>query len=502
MRPSHFRYTALILGCLATWPTIAADTPAPIDRVKLTDGSLTCPQIQDEVKQMEGIVTEAQASQSSGQTKNTAGAAAGVAADVASRTGIFGALGGLGGHLFGSVASKAAAQSVEQQGATDAAQAAERQKQAQARKEYLSQLYLSKSCGSTDAKAAAAAQASLTTQAAPAASTAPPPTFGTPKLTVIYGERLKGIKRVAVASFTVQFVDSQIGEVTTQHNLGSGGGMLNTYQLSSRVVGTDFKDALARDRMQDTTNTLYQDFLSNLKSAGLDVVPPEKLLASENFKKFAARGATTPRVEDAEAQKSNGHGAIRSVFISPPGLPLVIKAAEGNEGVDWLNKGTSVFSPSEPDWTLTFTGRLGLSSTSFLWNEKDVQKEFDSATLHVRIFVPLAVIDVGQGARLDWTRAKIEPGVLLGNRFTRMTVGVNGDYSYIFLGEDFKVPGVIEYTVEEVPASNPLQAAVGVKRKLYPSTLYVDRYWRDVPEASRVVFKSLVKTLRDGQSPV
>ncbi len=497
MRHPRLHFTALVLACMTAWPGWAADVSAPIDRIKLTDGNLSCSQIQDEVKQMDGIVAEAQAAQSSGKTQATAGAVAGAAADVASRTGIFGAIGGLGGHLFGSVASKAAAQTVEQQGSTSAVQAAERQKQAQARKEHLAQLYLSKSCGNTDPQAAAAAQASLSAQAAPQATLAPPPVFDTPSLTVINGERLKGLKRVAVASFTVQFVESQVGEVTQRANLGSNG-VISITQHVSRAVGVDFNDALKRDRMQDATNALYQDLLNELKASGLDVVPHEKLQAAASYKTFARQGATTPRVEDAEAQKSSGQGAIRSVFMAPPGMPLVIKGGSGSQDIDYLNTGSSMFSPTVPDHTLTFAGRLSLYATNFQFYEKDVQKEFDTATLHVRIFVPLAVIEVDQGTYANWTKAKITPGVLLGNRFTRMTVGVNGEYSYVFLKNDFKVPGVIEYTVEESPHPNPVRAMVGEKVKTYPSTLYVERYWRDVPEATRVVFKSFTQALKNG----
>lgn len=493
MPSPRLRCSVLAVSYLAACPVLAADAPTPIERIKLTDGALTCQQMQDEVKQMEGIVGEAQAGQSSGQTKATAGAAAGVAADVASRTGMFGALGGLGGHLFGSVASKAAAQTVQQQGGMDAAQAAERQKQALARKEHLTQLYLSKNCGGD----AGAVQAAATPAPQATATPSPPPVFDTPALTVIHGERLKGLKRVAVASFTVQFVESQVGEVTQRANLGSNG-VTSITEYVSRAVGVDFSDALKRDRMQDTTNALYQDLLNELKTSGLDVVPPEKLQAATSYKTFARQGATTPRVEDAEAQKSSGQGAIRSVFMAPPGLPLVIKGASGGQDIDYLNTGSSMFSPTVPDHTLTVTGRLSLYATNFQFYEKDVQKEFDTATLHVRVFVPLAVIEVDHGTYANWTKAKITPGVLLGNRFTRMTVGVNGDYSYVFLKNDFKVPGVIEYTVEESPHPNPVRAMVGEKVKTYPSTLYVDRYWRDVPEATRVVFKSFSQTLKNG----
>lgn len=484
---------ALALSSLLGLPASAQQAPTPIERVKLTDGNLTCQQMLDEAGEMDKVVTETQALQASGQNKATAGQAAGVAAEVASRSGFFGAIGGLGGHIFGSVASKAAATTVEQQGATDAVQAAERQKQALARKEHLTQLYLNRNCGTNEAGKTSAAQPPAPATNSPSPTT-PAPVFGQPQLNVVNGEPLSKVRRVAVASFTVQFVEAQVGEVTQLHNLGSNG-VTTLYQASSRTVGVDFGQALARERMQETTNALYQEFLKELQTAGLEVVAPEKLLASENYKKFAARGATTPRVEDAEAEKSSGQGAIRSVFMSPPGLPLVIKGGSGGESIDYLNTGSSAFSPAVPDHTLTFAGRLSLYSTSFVWNEKDVQKEFGAATLHVRTFVPLAVIEVDQGRNRDWTKAKIEPGVLLGNRFTRMTVGIDGSYSYVFLGSDFKVPGVIEYRVEESPHPNAMRAMLGEKVRTFPSTLHVDRYWRDVPEASRVVYKSFVKAL-------
>ena len=132
-----------------------AQAPAPIERIKITDNDLTCRQILDEHAGMDKVIADAKAAQSSGQTTATAGQAAGVAAEVASRTGLFGALGGLTGHLVGSVASKTAANVAEQSGQQDAASAAERQKQALARKEHLTQLFLAKNCSTESSPATA-----------------------------------------------------------------------------------------------------------------------------------------------------------------------------------------------------------------------------------------------------------------------------------------------------------------------------------------------------------
>ncbi len=139
----------------------------PIERVRITDNDLGCQQILDERNVMDKAIADAKAAQSSGQNTATAGQAAGVAAEVASRTGLFGSLGGLGGHIFGTVASKTAANVAEQSGQQDAAKAAEREKQALARKEHLTQVFLAKGCSAADPSAPP-----RTTNAAPAVAAA------------------------------------------------------------------------------------------------------------------------------------------------------------------------------------------------------------------------------------------------------------------------------------------------------------------------------------------
>lgn len=486
----------------ALFPVLAglAHAQAPIERIKITDNDLGCRQIMDEHGEMDKVIADARAAQSSGQTTATAGQAAGVAAEVASRTGLFGSLGGLGGHIFGTVASKTAANVAEQSGQQDAASAAAREKQALARKEHLSSLFLAKNCSTDNPSANTAPPATAAAAPSPAAppptAVSPPPTFAEPVISVLSADNMKGYKRVAIASFTVQFTEAQVGEVKNRAKLGTAGGV-TLHQVKSRVVGVDFSDALSRSRMQEATNALYQDLIKEIQAAGVELVPPEKLQAAPSFKTFLAQTPQTPREEDAEAQKGSGHGAIRSVFMTPPGIPLVLKGGSGGDDIDWLSKGDSMFSSNVGDFTLTFGGRLSLYTTNYLYYEKDVQKELDTATLHVRVFVPLAVIEVDQG--MNWTKARIEPGVLIGNRFTRMTVGHNGSYSRIVLKEDLKVPGVIDYTVEEKPHANVARAMLGEKERTYPATMNVDNYWRDVPAATRHVFRSFTKALASGR---
>ncbi|MDI1246289.1 MAG: hypothetical protein PSV24_12920 [Rhodoferax sp.] len=204
MRFTRFKQPAFILSACLVGLAHAQGT-APIERIKITDNDLSCQQLVDERNSMDKLVADAKTAQSSGQTTATAGQAAVVAAEVAQRTGMFGALGGLTGHLFGSVAAKTAANVAEQSGQQDAAQAAAREKQALARKEHLTQMFLAKGCSASDPSApgrtpnsgtGAAVQAPSAALSAPVAK---PASTGAASVETLSGKRVTPLK-IAVES--------------------------------------------------------------------------------------------------------------------------------------------------------------------------------------------------------------------------------------------------------------------------------------------------------------
>jgi hypothetical protein len=86
-------------------------------------------------------------------------------------------VGGLAGHLFGGVATKTAASVAQQSGQATAQQAADRGRQATARKENLSSLFLTKGCKTSDLAYNPPAQVSTDPQAsAPSGAAAQTPT--------------------------------------------------------------------------------------------------------------------------------------------------------------------------------------------------------------------------------------------------------------------------------------------------------------------------------------
>lgn len=315
--------------------------------------------------------------------------------------------------------------------------------------------------------------------------------FGTPVIDTVDAPALRGIRRVAVASFTVQYVTSQVWD--TSYVTGGGpGNRTGSLQFVGQGGGFDVGGALDPAKMQSTTELLYQGFLGDLQKAGFDVVTAAQLASSKAYQAFAANGPATPRKEEAEAQKSNGAGAITSMFYTPPGVPMVL-----GDKIDHLSTGT--FGSNVGDPTLTFTGRLSLYATNWPYYDKDVQKELNAATLHVRLYVPLAHVQVASGSfwGSGYSRQGIVPGLRLGHRLTRVTVGHNGDYAKLFLSEPYLIPGPIDSSVEEVKHPNFARAMLGEKIKIYPGTLSIDKYWELMPQAAEQTLKAFAGKMRE-----
>jgi len=323
--------------------------------------------------------------------------------------------------------------------------------------------------------------------------------FGQPVIEVVDAAVLKGIKRVAVTSFTVQYVTSQVWDTSYTSGgagygvKGPGGSFVGTgiRQTAGQGGGFDIAGALDPEKMQATTDKLYAGFLADLQAAGFDVVTPEQLAASKAYKAYAANAPKTPRKEEAESQKSNGAGAITSVFYTPPGVPLVL-------GDKFDHLATGRFGSNVPDPTLTFSGSLSLYTTNWPYYDKDVQKELGAATLHVRLYVPLAHVQVASSSfwGSGYSRQGIEPGLRLGNRLTRVAVGANGDYAKLYLSDPYLIPGPIDSTVEEVKHPNALRAMTGEKIKIYPGTVSPDQYWQLLPEAASQALKGFAGKIK------
>ncbi len=413
-----------VAACLLALSSFSAfaQAPAPIERIKITDNDLTCLATFNELQGMDKAIAEAKAAQSSGQNTATAGQAAGVAAEVASRSGLFGSLGGLTGHIFGTAASKTAANVAEQQGQMSAAQAAEREKQALARKEHLTQIFLAKACSASDPSAPGKnPNAALPMPVAPVAAAATTPDQALKEAAGsnvpiaaslelkndLIGE-MKTMGRVVVPQFRVAFVAktgvSARGGAGLS-NLGQSTGYNRTITQAQSARVDMMLGNVDYALMQGLTEQLYADFLKRLAAGGKQVVSVDEMRKSSGFPKIEPVKLDKPYV------KSPFDDPREFIFATPKELPLAFMHIDTHLG----NAG-----PFDQNTTKAFA-ELG-------------------ATLDALVLIPTVIVDFAQlessGNSRFATSAEANATPRIGISAATMLIGMIGKEVKIFFHGD------------------------------------------------------------------
>lgn len=112
----------------------------------------------------------------------------------------------------------------------------------------------------------------------------------------------KGIQRVAVPSFHIEFITSG-GAASTAREIGKSGS--NYASSNYKLVG------VAGPELQPLVDRMYADFSAQLAAAGYEVVPADTLRAAPAWRKLTAAGVPSPM--------ERGPGLV----LSPTGMPLV-----------------------------------------------------------------------------------------------------------------------------------------------------------------------------------
>jgi hypothetical protein len=119
--------------------------------------------------------------------------------------------------------------------------------------------------------------------------------------TVAQGQVLKGVKRVAVPLFTVDFVTADSEKASTSGFAAGGRATaISAYKLKG-VAQPDF---------QALTDAAYSRFLDDLQTAGFETVPADKLQASATYRKLVASGKAAPALRDD------------GMMLAPPGMAI------------------------------------------------------------------------------------------------------------------------------------------------------------------------------------
>lgn len=286
-------------------------------------------------------------------------------------------------------------------------------------------------------------------------------------------DNLKGIKRVAVTSFVVQYVVAQ-----------------QTTSRGGATSGIDVSKYIEPARLQQTTEQLYAQLIADLKASGIEVVAPETLVASKDFQKMLGKSPDVPY--EMSTWSRGKDGGYNSLFYVPKGLPLVVR-----EDYEYL-KGRGLGQITDP--SLSMGGAIKLASTNWRYYDKAVQKDLDTATILVRVFIPLAYTEHGTSIAGPWQndKAKTTAGLRIGERFTRMAVVHKDDVAKIYLKEPHMAG-------ESIIENEGEKSGMTAKKILFGSknnesfALDADKYFQDVPVATGQVLSAFIRTMSDNR---
>lgn len=227
---------------------------------------------------------------------------------------------------------------------------------------------------------AAASAPAVAATAAPAAAAAPL------QIEVDNPEKLKGLKRVVIPSFNVQFMTEAKADVQIN------GIQVLTGAPSNVVVRLKGAEAA---RLQAIADALYAQTEGQLRAAGIEVVPLATLKAHPAYAELVERGDKAPKEEDAAAGKG--------VFHTAHGLPLL----HIDETAFIQKFEIKLFGGKKPqDTFLPLSTKIAAGfSQGFVQNaESRLARELDAALLKVRLTVMGGTLEVGNNF---WTGKEI-----------------------------------------------------------------------------------------------
>ncbi len=167
---------------------------------------------------------------------------------------------------------------------------------------------------------------------------------------------LKGIKRVAVPVFAVEFITADNVNAQTS---GFGAAGRASSSLYYKLLGVGEPD------FQAVTDRLYTQFLADLKSSGVEVVEASQVVAAPNYRKLVASGSPAPIKSDT------------TMMMSPPGLGIYgfAKMGGGNS-----SSGRSIFG------ALSDVG-AGFAAVGAIGDTVALAAELDASLIEVRMRV-------------------------------------------------------------------------------------------------------------------
>ena len=193
--------------------------------------------------------------------------------------------------------------------------------------------------------------------------------------TIADNKALKGITRVAVPVFVVDFVTADNVRTQTSGFGSAGRASSATYYKLLGVAEPDF---------QALTDAMHVDFLQRLKDSGLQVLGMEEVQATAAYRKLAAGGKKTPIKSDTNT----------------------VLSAQGMNVYGFARASTGAAKPSSGLFGALAGMGDGFSAVGDVMESIQLVKELNAATIEVRLrvnFVELADHNKGFFGRLSNT---------------------------------------------------------------------------------------------------
>ncbi|PWF54650.1 hypothetical protein [Massilia glaciei] len=207
---------------------------------------------------------------------------------------------------------------------------------------------------------------------------------------------VRGIKRLAITAFDVEFVTKGSAAASATAIGRSGTANVSMTVTLKGVDDPDFQAIVAQ---------LYADFVREVKAAGIELVPTETIMASAAYRKMAAGGKSSPHRKG---------GTEPATVVAPEGRPIM--------GLSLAVKGGG----------LAALANFGAVAGG-VFSGVELQKELDATLAQVRMVVRFVDLNKSSSGFLNRisgeakVSAQVNPAIAAGDTNLNLQSGAGGE---------------------------------------------------------------------------
>lgn len=259
---------------------------------------------------------------------------------------------------------------------------------------------------------------------------------------------IKGVKKVAITQFVVYFSNIE--------KASSGSGGFGGPQSSS--VEVKLANLPEAAKLQAIAQTLYDDTLSELKTAGVDVMPLEELKQKPIWKAISEAGQASPWAAETGLTHSSG-----GMLVAPHGYRVEMYSGEDSFTLISNN------SPKQ-DRFIAPMSKIGLQSMALSQAEAGLVSSGDiSHTLRVRLTISLAQLESSSGM-FSGSDSKADVGLRFAPYMTRWAMNTGGSSAFssprIFLAQGSSIPAAMKLEEASKQSGNEVGNLFNAMRQL------------------------------------